>query len=129
MSKNHEKPIIMPQAISPLFGKNLTMINILVSVQQNDHTVYCFLGKSVDGIWVREIRKLNPSGHQTSIITSNYSLSITEIGLYIFSRWCQENYFKYATQNFGIDCLISNTKNSIPETYKIQNPEYVSLHQ
>ena len=34
----------MPQAILPLFSKNLTMINLLVSVQQNDHTVYWFLG-------------------------------------------------------------------------------------
>ena len=86
-------------------------------------------GKPSEGIWVREIRKLNPCGHQTSIITSNYILSITDIGLYMFARWCQENYFKYATQSFGIDCLISNIKNSIPDTYKIQNPEYLSLNK
>jgi len=86
-------------------------------------------GKPSEGIWVREIRKLNPCGHQTSIITSNYILSITDIGLYMFARWCQENYFKYATQSFGIDCLISNVKNSIPDTYKIQNPEYLSLNK
>jgi vacuolar-type H+-ATPase subunit I/STV1 len=47
----------------------------------------------------------------------------------MFSRWSQENYFKYAIQSFGIDCLISNAKNSIPDTYKIQNPDYVSIHQ
>jgi hypothetical protein len=86
-------------------------------------------GKPVEGIWVREIRKLTPSGHQTSIITTNFSLSIEHIGVYMFARWCQENYFKYATQSFGIDCLVSNEKKSIPNTYTIPNPDYISLNQ
>jgi hypothetical protein len=86
-------------------------------------------GKPVEGIWVREVRKLSPSGHQTSIITTNFSLSITEVGLYMFARWCQENYFKYATESFGIDCLISNVKKSIPGTYTIPNPQYLSVVQ
>jgi hypothetical protein len=85
--------------------------------------------KPQEGIWVREIRKLTASGHQTSIITTNFSLSITDIGLYMFARWCQENYFKYAMQSFGIDCLISNVKNSIPNTYTIPNPDYLALNQ
>jgi len=85
--------------------------------------------KPAEGIWVREIRKLNPSGHQTSIITTNYSLSVTDTGIYMFARWCQENYFKYATESFGIDCLISNMKKSIPNTYTIPNPDYISLNQ
>jgi hypothetical protein len=86
-------------------------------------------GKPVEGIWVREVRKLTASGHQTSIITTNFSLSITDIGLYMFARWCQENYFKYATQSFGIDCLISNVKNSILNTYIIPNSDYLALNQ
>jgi len=86
-------------------------------------------GKEQEGIFVREIRKLTESGHQTSIITTNYVLSITDIGIYMFSRWCQENYFKYAMENFGIDALISNTKKSIPDTYNIPNPDYVALNQ
>jgi DNA-binding transcriptional regulator/RsmH inhibitor MraZ len=86
-------------------------------------------GKPQKGIWVREIRKLTPSGHQTSIITTNFSLSLTDIGLYMFTRWCQENYFKYATESFGIDCLISQEKKSIPNTYTIPNPDYISLNQ
>jgi DNA-binding transcriptional regulator/RsmH inhibitor MraZ len=86
-------------------------------------------GKPQEGIWVREIRKLTTSGHQTSIITTNFSLSITDIGLYMFARWHQENYFKYAMESFGIDCLISNKKKSIPDTYTIPNPDYISLNQ
>jgi len=86
-------------------------------------------GKPREGIWVREIRKLTASGHQTSIITTNFALSITDIAIYMFTRWSQENYFKYAMENFGIDALISHTKNSIPNTYTIPNPDYITLNQ
>ena len=50
-------------------------------------------GKPAEEIRVREIRKLNESGHQTAIITTNHSLSITDTGLYMFARWGQENFF------------------------------------
>jgi len=86
-------------------------------------------GKPQEGIWVREIRKLTISGHQTSIITTNLSLSITDTGLYMFARWRQENFFKYAVESFGIDFLISNVKKSIPDTYTIPNRHYISLKQ
>ena len=86
-------------------------------------------GKPVEGIVVREIRKLCPSGHQTAIITTNFSMSITDIGLNMFARWNQENYFKYAIESFGIDHLISNVKKSIQGTYTIPNPEYKAINQ
>jgi len=86
-------------------------------------------GKPRQYIWVREIRKLNPSGHQTSVITSNFTLSLENTGVYMFARRCQENYFKYATESFGIDSFISNIKKSIPDTYTIPNPSYLSLCQ
>jgi len=86
-------------------------------------------GKPQESIQVREVRKLNASGHQTAILTTHFSLSITDTGFYMFSRWNQENYLKYATESFGIDCLISNVKNSIPDTYTIPNPSYISLNQ
>jgi hypothetical protein len=34
----------MPQSILPLFSKHLTMVNFLISVQQNDNTVFWFQG-------------------------------------------------------------------------------------
>ena len=86
-------------------------------------------GKPSEGIWVREVRKLNASGHQTAIITTHFSLSVTDIGFYMFARWCQEIYFKYAMESFGIDSLISNAKISIPDTYTIPNPDYVALNK
>jgi len=78
-------------------------------------------------IWVREIRKKSKSGHQTSIITTNYKLSIILIGLYMFARWGQENFFKYMMHEFGIDTLVSYLKVKIPLTTELINPQYRAL--
>lgn len=75
----------------------------------------------------REIRKLATSGHQTSIITTNWKLSLMLIGVYMFARWCQENFFKYMLQNFDIDGLVSYTKDKISETKTLVNPLYRQL--
>ncbi len=80
-------------------------------------------------LWIREIRKLTPSGHQTSIITTNFKLSIVLIGLYMFARWCQENFFKYMKQNFGIDFLIKYLSGTIPDTQMIRNPQWRMLEK
>lgn len=78
-------------------------------------------------IWVREIRKKNKSGHQTSIITTNYMLPSIIIGLYMFARLSQENFFKYMMQNFGIDTLVSYMNEKISDTAELINPEFRQL--
>ena len=78
-------------------------------------------------IWVREVRKKSKSGHQTSIITTNYLLPTIMIGLYMFSRWSQENFFKYMMQHFGIDTLVSYLKEKISETTILINPAHRTL--
>ena len=78
-------------------------------------------------LWVREIRSNSKSGHQTSIVTTNYTLSIIMIGLYMFARWSQENFFKYMMQEFGIDTLVSYFKEKITDTTQLVNPEYRTL--
>jgi uncharacterized protein YoxC len=78
-------------------------------------------------IWAREIRNKSKSGHQTSIVTTNYKLSIIMIGLYMFARWSQENFFKYMMQEFGIDTLVSYLKEWISDTTSLVNPAYRTL--
>lgn len=78
-------------------------------------------------IWAREIRKKSKSGHQTSIVTTNFTLSLIIIGLYMFARWSQENFFKYMMQEFGIDTLVSYLKEKISDTSVVVNPEYRTL--
>jgi len=78
-------------------------------------------------IWAREIRKKKKSGHQTSIITTNFKLSIIMIGLYMFARWGQENFFKYMMQEFGIDTLVSYFRTQIPAATTLINPQYRAI--
>ena len=77
--------------------------------------------------WIREIRKLTDSGHQTSILSTNYKSTRGEIAGAIFKRWSQENFFKYMLEHFGIDRLIEYETKPIPETARVVNPEYRKL--
>lgn len=83
--------------------------------------------KSKKKIWAREIRKKSKNGHQTTIITTNYTLPILMVGLYMFARWGQENFFKYMLHEFGIDTLISYFKDKVPATTQLINPQYRAL--
>ena len=83
--------------------------------------------KPAKKVTVREIRKKSASGHQTSVITTNYLLSIVQVCVFMFSRWCQENFFKYMVESFGIDSITSYIKNAIPATASVINPEYKEL--
>ena len=79
------------------------------------------------GIWVREIRKLNTDGSQTAILSTNYlEEQIGRIAAMMFARWCQENYFKYAKANFGLNSLVDYNLEEIPEA-EIINPKYRTL--
>jgi hypothetical protein len=63
------------------------------------------IGSQRDGLWVREIRKLTESGHQTSLISTAYGHDALQDAGALFSRWSQENFFRYAMQHFAIDLL------------------------
>ena len=80
-------------------------------------------------IWVREVRKIRDNGNQTSILTTNYKLSIDLIGFYMFARWCQENFFKYAMKHFGLDMIISYFFKDICDTDELVNPAYRDLEK
>ena len=43
-------------------------------------------------LWLREVRKLTESGHQTSILTTNRVLDLEAVAGSMFARWNQENY-------------------------------------
>ena len=78
-------------------------------------------------LWVREIRKLTESGHQTSILTTDYQTDLTRIGARMFARWCQENYFKYMREHYGLDRLSSYGVETIDEPTQVVNPAYRDL--
>jgi hypothetical protein len=57
------------------------------------------------GLRVREVRRLTDTGHQTAVITTNQSLSTFDVAHRMFSRWRQENFFRYMRQEFALDHL------------------------
>lgn len=85
------------------------------------------IGKPGQQIWVREIRKLTDSGHQTSIICTEYLFEVHTLAVQMFSRWCQENFFKYMLEHFDLDALAGNKTECADETKPIVNPEYRKL--
>lgn len=86
------------------------------------------LGSSnTDRIWVREVRRLLPDGHQTSIVATDYTSDLTRVAASMFARWCQENFFKYMQENYGIDRLVSYQTENLPDGTRVVNPEHRRL--
>ena len=83
----------------------------------------------LEGMKIREVRKKSEDSHQTSILTTNRKLSITWIAIYMFSRWCQENFFKYLRQEYDIDRMMYYLVKQINEGVMVVNPIYSKLTQ
>lgn len=78
-------------------------------------------------LWVREIRKLTETGHQVSILSLDYKSDLRSISGHMFSRWSQENFFKYMMEHFDIEALSGYQTESVDETRKVVNPAYRTL--
>lgn len=83
----------------------------------------------IEGMKIREIRKKGEHSHQTSILTTNKKLSITWIAIYMFARWCQENFFKYLRQEYDLDRMMYYIVKQINEGVMVVNPIYSKLTQ
>jgi hypothetical protein len=76
---------------------------------------------------VLEIRCLTKTGHQTAIITTARGLQNPVVAGRMFSRWCQENFFKYMMQHYDIDGLVQYGDEEIPGTVEVVNPAWRAL--
>jgi hypothetical protein len=85
------------------------------------------VGSGNKKIWMREVRKLTDSGHQTSLISTAYDLDHRDLGARMFTRWCQENFFRYMIQHFDIDTLIEHGTSELSGTEKVVNPAWREL--
>jgi len=89
-----------------------------------------YLGRPADGLWVKEVRKLTASGHQTSIISTAYAVCDQFLAAYMFSRWSQENFFGYMMREYNIDRLIDYDVEEFPDPEKkVVNPEYRAIEK
>ena len=87
------------------------------------------VGSGNNVIWMREVRKLTASGHQTSLISTAFELPHTQLAARMFSRWCQENFFNYMMQQFNIDVVLEYGVTEFPDTEKVINPTWRELNR
>jgi hypothetical protein len=78
-------------------------------------------------IWAREVRKLSDCGHQTAIISTDYTSDLAPIAARMFARWSQENFFKYMREHFNLDRLTDYNLEDIPDAVQVVNPDYRRL--
>ncbi|MBU4359637.1 MAG: hypothetical protein KJ907_10085 [Actinobacteria bacterium] len=72
---------------------------------------------------MREVRRLCDDGHQTSVVTTRRDLSLETVALRIFSRWQQENFFRYMRHEFALDHLPTTAVEPADPGRSVPNPE------
>lgn len=78
-----------------------------------------------NGLWVREVRRRDEkTGHQTAISSTNYIKTLGEVAVTMFARWCQENFFDYMTEHFGLNRLIEYGTEPLPDATIVVNPAW-----
>lgn len=80
-----------------------------------------------NNLWVREIRRLTDSGHQTSMLTTNFQSPMPTLAVSLFARWCQENFFRYMREHYGLDRLVEYGTEAIPDAISVVNPQWRQL--
>jgi len=78
-------------------------------------------------LWMREVRVLRKDARQTSILTNREDLSAVMVPHRMFDRWRQENYFKYAEEEFALDALVEYGVEELPEATDRRNPQWLRL--
>jgi transposase len=78
-------------------------------------------------LWMREVRVLREDGRQTSILTNREDLSVVMVPYRMFYRWRQENYFKYAEEEFALDALVEYGAEDLPAATDRRNPQWLRL--
>lgn len=73
-------------------------------------------------LWVREVRLRGTGEHQTSILTTHPQMDLPVIASRMAARWCQENFFKYMRENFGLDRIIEHGIAELPDSTIVINP-------
>ena len=87
-----------------------------------------WIGDRKSGLWMRETRKLTESGHQVSLISTAFDKSERGDSAQLFSRWSQENFFRYMMEHFAIDLLNEYGTEEIAETKRpVVNPKWREL--
>ncbi len=74
------------------------------------------------GLEVRQIRRLLDNGRQVPLITTHPAMPMEEVAGSMFSRWSQENFFKYMRDAFNLDALPDHALEPIDPDARVVNP-------
>ena len=102
----------------------------VIVLEQTITMLICEKKITLNGVELREIRKLNEGGHQTSIITTNAVIDTALVAGRMFSRWSQENFFRYMIIDYDFDKMIEFGVEAVDENKEVVNPSYRKIsHQ
>ena len=78
--------------------------------------------KLQNGFQVRQIRRRLDSGRQPALITTHPQLPMAQVAGALFSRWSQENFFKYMRQEFNLDASPTHALEPVDPEAPVVNP-------
>ena len=76
----------------------------------------------LNGFKVRQIRRKMDNGRQMALITTDPYMPMRQVAGALFSRWSQENCFKYMRQEFNLDALPTHDLEALPPDTVVVNP-------
>ncbi len=71
---------------------------------------------------VRQIRRRLDSGRQVALITTDPYMPMQQVAGALFSRWSQENCFKYMRHEFNLDALPTHDLETLHPDTQVVNP-------
>ena len=120
--KGKLEPVDSSAFVTETFVEN----NTEYTYDLNDSTINILLKKKTGENEVLECRQVvrrSENEHQISVVTSRTDLSAGEILYRMFSRWRQENYFRYGRIHFALDGLDSYKVVEDDKERSVPNPE------
>ena len=75
-----------------------------------------------NGLTVRQIRRRLANGRQVPLITTHPQMPLEQVAGAMFSRWSQENFFKYLREQFNLDALPTHDLEPLDPDAAVVNP-------
>ena len=75
-----------------------------------------------NGLTVRQIRRRLATGRQVPVITTHPQMPLDQVAGARFSRWSQENFFKYLREQFNLDSLPTHDLAPLDPEAQVVNP-------
>jgi len=97
----------------------LTVDGRTVTYQLHEQSVRFLKGK----LRLRQVTRLREENRQTQIVTSRWDLPAQMVAYRMFTRWRQENYFKYMQEEYALDALVDYTFEPVDLSTEVPNPE------